>query len=295
MNSASSRSKSAIFILALVFILSGQIAYAENGVFWSYRGEITSKGTRSEGFVGDLSYENTKAPSKLSQIITSIGEYKYVTSSGVLWAHRGWLKTQNLMIAPESSVVFDAQKKEEAHWYQDGKRRGTPGSWVYLPSNNYWLDPESMQQFVNTVLKNTPDVETSPLTALLQDNAPPAGKTPEYLSPNSSVFIYTQATAGKGSKSAGERGILLYNNKPMRWVGTLKTPIGTFFFTSSNKLWDPQGWFPADDVSVQDTGIAVTRADLTKGSYEGPRRAGTPSDWCYSQETKIWYAPEKLQ
>ncbi len=295
MQNASSRSKSAVFMLALVILFFSQIAYAKNEVFWSYRGEITSKGTRSEGFVGDLSYQNMKIPSKLSQIITSIGEYKYVASSGVPWANRGWLKTQNLPVSPESSVVFDASKPEEAHWYQDGKRRGTPGMWVYLPAYKYWLDPAYIQQFGDTVLKNTPDAETSPMAALLRDNAPPADNTPEKLNPDSSVFFYTQATAGKGSKSAGERGILLFNNKPMQWVGTLKTPIGTFFFTSSNRLWDPQGWFPADEVNVQDTGISVTRADLAKGSYEGPRRAGTPSDWCYSPETKTWYAPQQLQ
>jgi hypothetical protein len=293
MNSASSRSKSAVFMLALVLILLGRIAHAED--FWSYRGEITSKGTRSEGFVGDLSYHNTKVPSKLSQIVTPIGEYKYVASGGTPWSHRGWLKTQNLPIAPESNVVFDANKQDEAHWYQDGKRRGTPGMWVYLPAYKYWLDPASMQQFVDTVLKNTPDAETSPLAALLRDSAPPPDKTPEKLNPDSSVFFYTQATEGKGSKSAGERGILLFNNQPLQWVGTLKTPIGTFFFTSSNRLWEPQGWFPADDVNVQDTAIPVTREDLAKGSYEGPRRAGTPTDWCYSPETKTWYAPERLQ
>jgi hypothetical protein len=282
-------------MLALILHLLGQIAYAEDDVFWSYRGEITSKGTKSEGFVGDLSYHNTKAPSKLSQIITSIGEYKYVASTGVLWSHRGWLKTQNLPISPESSVVFDASKPGEAHWYQDGKRRGTPGSWVYLPALKYWLDPTYMQQFVDTVLKNTPEVETSPLTALLQDNAPASDNAPEKLSPGSSVFVYKEAMFGMGSKSAGERGILLFNNKPLQWVGTLKTPIGTFFFTSSDRLWDPQGWFPADDVKVQDTGIAVTRDDLAKGSYEGPRRAGTPTEWCYWPETKTWYAPQQFQ
>jgi len=295
MISAFSRSKSVVFMFALVLILLGRIAYAENEVFWSYRGEITSKGTRSEGFVGELSYHNAKVPAKLSQIITSIGEYKYEASSGVPWAHRGWLKTQDLPTSPKSDVVFDAKKPEEAHWYQDGVRRGTPGSWVYSPAYKYWLDPEYIQQFVDTVLKNTPEVETSPLAALIHDNAPPSDNAPEKLSPGSSVFIYQEAMFGMGSKSAGERGILLYNNKPLQWIGTLKTPIGSFFFTGGSRLWDPQGWFPADDVKVQDTGISITRDDLAKGSYEGPRRAGTPSEWCYSPETKTWYAPQNLQ
>lgn len=295
MSCKSSRSKSAVFGLAVVIFLLGQIAHAETEFYWSYRGEITSKGTRSEGFVGDLSYRGTHVPAKLSQIVTPIGEYKYDASSGVLWAHKGWLKTQNLPTAPESSVAFDASKPEEAHWYQDGKRRGTPGSWVYLPAYKYWLDPAFMQQFADTVLKNTPEAETSPLAAFIHDNAPASGNTPEKLNPDSSVFVYKEGIAAKGTKSAGERGVLLFNNKPMQWVGTLKTPIGTFFFTSSDRLWDPQGWFLANDVNVPDTGIAVTGADLAKGSYEGPRRAGTPTEWCYSLETKTWYAPEHLQ
>ena len=295
MKYASSRSKSVVLILALVFILLGWTAYAETDDSWSYRGEITSRGTRSEGFVGDLSYGKTHVPSKLSQIVTLIGEYKYIASAGTPWSHRGWLKTQNLPISPESKVVFDANKEEEAHWYQDGKRRGTPGMWVYLSAYKYWLDPAYMQQFADTVLKNTPDAETSPLAALLRDNAPASDKTPEKLNPDSSVFFYTQATVGKGSKSAGERGILLYNNKPMQWPGALKTPIGTFFYTNSDRLWEAQGWFPMGDANVQDTAIPVTAADLAKGSYEGPRRAGTPTEWCYSPETKTWYAPEQLR
>jgi len=282
-------------MLALVLVLLGQIAFAKDEVFWSYRGEITSKGTRSEGFVGELSYQNTKVPTKLSQIITSIGEYKYVAPTGTPWSHRGWLKTQNLPVSPESSIVFDASKQDGAHWYQDGKRRGTPGSWVYLPAYKYWLDPAYLQQFADTVLKNTPEAETSPLVAFIQDNAAASNNNPEKLNPDSSAFVYKEAMFGVGSKSAGERGILLFNNKPMQWFGTLKTPIGTFFFTGGSRLWDPQGWFPAQDVIVEDTAIAVTRADLAKGSYEGSRRAGTPSDWCYSPETKTWYAPERFQ
>jgi hypothetical protein len=294
-SSKSSRSKSAVFILALVVFLLCQVAYAKTEYFWSYRGEITNKGTRSEGFLGDLLYHDKSVPAKLSQIVTPIGDYKCDVSAGSPWSHRGWLKTQNLPIAPDSSAVFDASKPKETHWYLDGKRRGTPGSWVYLPVYKYWLDPEFMQQFVDTVLKNTPEPETSPLTTLLHDYAPPADNTLEKLNPNSSVFIYKEGIAAKGSKSAGERGTLLYNNKPMQWVGTLKTPIGTFFYTSSNRLWDPQGWFPADDVNVPDTGISITRDDLAKGSYEGPRRVATPTEWCYSPETKTWYAPQQLQ
>ncbi len=268
------------------------MAHAEDD--WTYRGEITNKGTRSEGFVGDLWYQNVAVPARLSQIVTPIGEYKYEASSGSPWSHRGWLKTHNLPLVPDSKVGFDQNKPEEAHWYQGGKRPGTPG-WVYLPAYKYWLDPAYMRQFVDSVLKDTPDPPTSPLTALLHDYAPPSDKTPEKLNPDSSVFVYTQGVEGKGSKSAGERGALFYNNKPMQWPGTLKTPIGTFFHTSSDLLWEPQGWFPAEDISVPNSGISVTRADLAKGSYEGPRRAGTPTEWCYSPEAKTWYAPEHLQ
>lgn len=282
-------------MMALAILLLSQIAYAKTEVTWCYCGEITSMGTRSEGFVGTLWYHNTQVPGKLSQIVTPIGEYKYDGSAGSPWSHRGWLKTQNLPMAPESSAVFDASKPEEAHWYQDGKRRGTPGSWIYLPVYKYWLDPDSMQQFVDTVLKNTPEPETSPLAAFLRDIAPPSDNTPEKLDRDSGVFIYKLGIAAKGSKSAGERGILLYNNKPIEWTGTLKTPIGTFFHTSSDLLWKPQGWFPAADVNVEDTGLPLTRDDIKQGSYEGPRRATTPTEWCYSPETKTWYAPEKLQ
>lgn len=139
LRSTSSRLKSAFFILALGTIFLGKLAHTED--LWSYRGEITNKGTRSEGFVGDLSYHNTSVPAKLSQIVTPIGEYAFKAYSGVPWTHRGWLKTSNLPIAAESNVVFDSSKPEEAHWYSGGKRPGTPGTWVYLPAYKYWLDP----------------------------------------------------------------------------------------------------------------------------------------------------------
>lgn len=294
MKFAPSRSYAEVFLLALILVLSGLKANAKKGDFWSYRGEISGIGTRSERFVGDLSYGKTHVPSKLSQVVTPIGEYRFATSASVQTSQQGWLKTQNLPSSPESKVLFDANRQEEAHWYQGGNRRGTPGNWVYLPTYRYWLDPAYIQQFVGAVLKNAPDVEISPLAALFRENAPPSGNTPETLNPGSSVFFYTQSTEGQGSKSAGDRGILLYNNKPIQSVGSLKTPIGTFFYISSTRLWEAQGWFPTNDVNVHDTALPVTGADLTKGSYEGSRRSATPSDWCYSPELNTWYAPEQL-
>jgi len=293
MNRTSSISRSAALMLALVVVILCRSVHAEE--FWSYRGEITSKGTRSEGFVGALLYQNQVVPSKLSQIATPIGVYEFEAVASYPWAYRGWRKTSKLPLPSESSAVFDANKQEEAHWYQGGKRRGTPGIWIYLPKYKYWLDPAYMQQFSNTVLKDIHNAEQSSLAALLGDSAATADQTPEKTASTSSVFFYKQAIDAKGSKSAGERGILLFNNQPLQWVGTLKTPIGTFFYVASDKLWEPQGWFPEDDAYVKDTFTPVPLANLVKGSYEGQRRAGTPTDWCYSPETNTWYAPERLQ
>lgn len=108
-------------------------------------------------------------------------------------------------------------------------------------------------------------------------------------------FTYLETIDSAGSKSAGRRGTLLFNGNPLRaFPGQVKTPIGSFYFVSSELSWEPQGWFPVSDIVVQTTSATVSADALLAGSYQGARRAGTPADWCYVPELDTWFDPRQL-
>ena len=70
---ASQRLTAWLPILLCALISATQAEDLEPG--WSYRGEITSPGTRSEGFSGYLFYGCMPVPGKLAHLVTPIGTY----------------------------------------------------------------------------------------------------------------------------------------------------------------------------------------------------------------------------
>lgn len=258
---------------------------------WSYRGEITGKGTRSEGFVGRLIYGDKEVPSPIAQVVTPVGEYSFDSSGAYPWARRGWLKVSTQTPLPQAAVAFDASAG--VHWYRDGKRPNTPRHWVYLPRHRYWLDPNYLQQFAASELKALSDSQPPTLEQLANDVAP--SPKPGAKESDSGVFVYKQFIAGRGTKSAGLRGALLYEGLHLQRPGTLKTPIGTFHNQHADLPWHPQGWFPAEEVVVKDTAVSIDPTEVKKGFYKGPRKAGTPSDWCYAPDDDTWYSPSLLR
>jgi len=272
--------------LFLILVFWGVSAHAED--FWSYSGEITHKGTRSEGFIGRLYYQGKAVPPKVSQIVTSIGEFKYKSSISTSWARMGWIKVSKFSNASLVQILSAHDSKENAlHWLFGESLKKPPRIWVRLPLYNYWVDPEYLQQFSDMALKTILEPDRSPVTGLTEGMEDPAKTTS-----TTAIFVYKESIANKGSKSAGFRGVLLHNDKPLMEVGTLKTPIGTFNAVSFDKLWEAQGWLPADDIATKDTAAPVSEADLKKGNYTGARKAGTPSDWCYSPVLDMWFLPE---
>jgi len=263
---------------------------------WSYRGEITSPGTRSEGFSGYLFYGRMPVPGKLAHLVTPIGTYAFRAPEPMLWAVKGWINTTHSALPDPAAPPEVTVPAESPHWYRDANRSAMPGNWVYLPAFRYWVEPSYLTKFADTVLKNIANPETTDWGASLSapDSAGSATAEPKA---GVTVFTYRQETAARGSKSAGERGILLLNGLPVpgRPGEHLLTRIGTFYYIEPGQLsWEPSGWFPGDDAKVDDTVLPLQPADLKKGHYTGPRRTGTPADWCYSPETNTWYSPERL-
>lgn len=267
------------------------MAFADTEADWIYRGEITGKGTRSEGFSGHLSYRGTPLPGKVTPIVTPIGTYAFKFPAPVPWAVKGWVRIANANASASSALPFS----EEPRWYQGGKRSGTPGHWVYLPALQYWVDPAHLTQFSHTVLKDVDDSGTAdPWSSVLADPGTSPAPRPKT---NMSIFIYMQKTAAAGSKSAGTRGVLLLKDMPIPGSPgrRLLTRIGSFtYIEPGQKPWEASGWFPSETIPVEDTALAFSPDDLKKNSYKGPRRAGSPTDWCYDPDTNMWYSPEHL-
>ncbi|SFN91221.1 hypothetical protein SAMN05660284_02512 [Formivibrio citricus] len=108
-------------------------------------------------------------------------------------------------------------------------------------------------------------------------------------------FSYTQTIDNPGSKSAGVRGKLHYKGQAFQpGIGQIKTPIGSYHYMTSDRLWDPQGWFPMPDSRISTTSDPITPAMLKNGRYQGPLRAGTPETWCYLPLENAWVAPQQL-
>ncbi len=271
-----SRMKRAILFLFSLFFAMPAIA-AEEVFPWSFRAEITNRGTKYEKYVGELLYRDTMVPLKVRRLVTPIGSYQAEEA-------RGWIKVPGLPTSPAASVFFHEDKLDGNHWYRGGKWMDTPREWVYAPKYGYWVDPEYFEDFADTVLAELPTPERTSFIEL--------GKAPEgeaRPTPSMSVFEYRAYTAQDDGKIV--RGTLLYNGKELQSLGTIRTPIGTYRHLVAG---EPKGWFPIDDVWTKETPIPISQAELSSGNYRGPRRAGTPGDWCYSPMTDAWFSPDRL-
>lgn len=108
-------------------------------------------------------------------------------------------------------------------------------------------------------------------------------------------FKYYEKVENPGTRSAGVRGVLLYQGHYLEPVGgDIKTPIGSFSYIQSPLLFKPQGWFPTQNIVVANTTEPVSAEMLQKGQYKGARRVGTPDDWCYIVATDSWIAPNLI-
>lgn len=108
-------------------------------------------------------------------------------------------------------------------------------------------------------------------------------------------FTYRETIDNPGSKSAGVRGNLHYRGQAFQpGIGQIKTPVGSYHYMMSDRLWDPQGWFPVPDFRISTTSDPITPSMLKNGRYQGPLRVGTPETWCYLPLEDAWVAPQQL-
>lgn len=122
------------------------------------------------------------------------------------------------------------------------------------------------------------------------EKKPPQAEKPGHLTD----FSYSEIVENPGSKSAGVRGELRYRGHLVPpEIGQIKTPIGSYHYLTSALLWRPQGWFPAKEFSVGNTLERITPTILQAGRYPGPRRDGTPENWCYLPLENSWIDPNQ--
>ncbi|MDR3494558.1 MAG: hypothetical protein P4L82_08140 [Ancalomicrobiaceae bacterium] len=265
-------------IFGLVVSLAPPSAGAQDVLLWSYRGEITSFGTRSEGFTATLSFHGKALPGALAEAVTPIGQFRFAPLNGALWASKGWLRTSGLQTPPEATEPFAMEAPNDVRWYRGGKKRSTPTDWIYLPPSGYWINPASAEDFAKDILKASRN----------SDEMPGAHASAQH------VFVYQQVMAGANTKNRGLRGTLFFNDKLVAGTGGLKTPIGTFKFADGDLPWEDQGWFPTKDVETPDSGVSISADELKLGRYSGPRKLGTPADWCYLAGDGSWISPQRL-
>ncbi|MDR3494557.1 MAG: hypothetical protein P4L82_08135 [Ancalomicrobiaceae bacterium] len=273
-----------IALVALAWIVAGQVARADD--LWSYRGAFTQMGTRSEGFSGSLAFHGKPVSPKIGAVVLPMGTYQYTPSDGHTWSVAGWLRIGDASDEPRSPSAFDGNTDASVHWYQGARKAHTPTSWIYAPAQGYWIDPDHLQQFADVMLRDIPSPAPSLLGQITGIDALPAVNT---------GFLYRETIVAKGSKSAGLRGELSYDGKPLTQGGLLVTPIGSFHHVQASQLWQPQGWFPAKAAAVKVSATPIAADALQKGAYQGAKRFGTPSNWCYAPQLDTWFAPERLR
>lgn len=76
-----------------------------------------------------------------------------------------------------------------------------------------------------------------------------------------SSFRYYERVENPGTRSAGVRGVLLYKGNYLQPLpGAIKTPIGSFHYIESPILFEPQGWFPVQDLAIVQTTNSIDAA-----------------------------------
>lgn len=277
------------FVLGLGFL--NVAAWAQD---WSLTTQIVNAGTRSEGYVVKLTYKQALVRPKLKTIVTPIGAFEF-KSSALPWGAHGWVKRTDVAKPPVSSLRFTDRSPEETHWYQGGRRQGTPDAWIYVPAHGYWVNPEQLEQFTDAVLSAEPELSDSPFGNLVDAPQMTEKQRQPAHQQSAAGFSYVETLENPGSKSAGVRGELRFQGRLLQSTGgQIQTPIGSYHYVSSEFLWNPQGWFPMAAVPVRSTAEGITPEMLKTGRYQGARREGTPETWCYLPLHDTWIDPLQL-
>ena len=100
---------------------------------WSYKTEITHKGSRSEGSIGRLFYRYSELPSAFDSVVISGNRYDYFPMEN-LWDNSGFIKAETPEPAPEKITNHVAQNELIQGWYLTDEwkiKTGTPSDWFF--------------------------------------------------------------------------------------------------------------------------------------------------------------------
>ena len=225
---------------------------------WRHDVVVTYAGTRSEGTVGILRFQELLLPPWVNRIVTTDGRFFTYRARRSRPLHGGWQPTKGEEAALQTSDgrAF-CSECAAVGFYRDGLRRGTPRDWLYLPELGVWTDarPLTMRRLFSL-----------------------------------HGWTYTVTMNLKYET----QGILKVHGKPVsRTAQHLVTPVGEFKMPPRHppdggwRLLSGRTCVPAP------TGPAGTgKMPATVGVGISPRPPAAADDWCFCAVTWKWLAPE---
>ncbi len=117
---------------------------------WEYRIEIRNKGTRSEGRVGILEYQDEQISGVFDSILIDGKRYRMARSE-FNWEDQGYFPEGREKPIPENSEVVSKDDLKRG-WYeiQCNCKSETPESWVIVEfkDKKVYLDPEKIDDLI---------------------------------------------------------------------------------------------------------------------------------------------------
>lgn len=139
----------------------------------AYRQIIHNAGSRSEYVTGHLTCQGQELAGELGRVVTSTGEYSFVSSTTASWQPQGspgWMPQSEVAMgtaqqttaqASDGTLTFTAEELQRG-WYFGAftyRRASTPATWVYSVTRKFWFDPARPEK-INPLLRAMRELET---------------------------------------------------------------------------------------------------------------------------------------
>jgi hypothetical protein len=137
-----------------------------------YRQIVHNAGSRSEYVTGHLTCHGQELAGELGRVVTSTGEYSFVSSVAESWqpaGSPGWMPQsevtqgaaqQTTAQASDGTLTFSAEELQRG-WYFGAftyRRASTPATWVYSVTRKFWFDPARPEK-INPLLRAMRELE----------------------------------------------------------------------------------------------------------------------------------------
>ena len=138
----------------------------------AYRQVTHNAGSRSEYVTGHLTCQGQELAGELGRVVTSAGEYSFVSSVAESWqaaGSPGWMPQsevaqgtaqQTTAQASDGTLTFTAEELQRG-WYFGAftyRRASTPATWVYSVTRKLWFDPARPEK-INALLRAMRELE----------------------------------------------------------------------------------------------------------------------------------------